>query len=97
MDDAFFVRRREALRYLQCVVECFAAGERSGSQPVAQGFALQQLGDDVGRPCRSPMSKIARIWDDSVQPWRGLPARNVAGDRDPPRRMREDFDRDCTF
>ena len=49
MDDALLVRRRQSARHLQAVVNCLAGGERAVPQSLAQGFAFQQLRDDVRR------------------------------------------------
>ena len=49
MDDAFFVGGGESMRDLQSVVERFAYWNRAAAQALAQGFALEEFGDDVGR------------------------------------------------
>ena len=49
MDDASFVGSRETAGDLQGVVNRLATGERAASQPVAQGFAFEKFGDNVGR------------------------------------------------
>jgi len=49
MDDAFFVRGGEAASNLLRVIDGFAGGECAVAQAVAEGLALQQFGDDIGR------------------------------------------------
>ena len=48
VDDALLVRRGEALRDLQRVVDGLLLRDRSAVEPVAQRLALQQLHDGVG-------------------------------------------------
>ena len=49
MDDALFVRGGQAAGDLLGVVDGFAGSERAVAQAVAEGLALEQFGDDVGR------------------------------------------------
>ena len=49
MNDAFFVRRGQSVRDLQGVVQSLAQRDWSAAQALAQGLALEQFGDYVGR------------------------------------------------
>jgi hypothetical protein len=49
MDNALLMCRSQAMCDLQGIVERLAQCERASAQALAQGFALQQLGDNVGR------------------------------------------------
>ncbi len=53
VDDAFFVGGGESAGDLRGVVERLADGQRAAAQALAQGFAFQQFGNDVGRRRRS--------------------------------------------
>ena len=54
MDDALVVRRREALGDLQRIVDRLARREAAAGKLHAQGFALEQFLDDVGRALVRP-------------------------------------------
>jgi hypothetical protein len=49
MNDAFLVRCGQSVGNLQGEINGLAGGECAAAQPVTQGFAFQQLGNDVGR------------------------------------------------
>ena len=47
MDDAAGVRGRESARHLHAAIDGLAQSQRAVTQAGAQGFALEELGDDV--------------------------------------------------
>ena len=49
MDDAFRVRRRQAVGCLQGIVNRFALRQRRAIHPLAQGLAFQQFRNDIRR------------------------------------------------
>ena len=62
MNDPFFVRRRQPVRYLHGIVQSLASSNRSAAQPVPQRLALQQFRNDVRRAPRCvPISNTARM------------------------------------
>ncbi len=54
MDDSPHVRRGHAVRRLRGHLESFAERQRTGAQPLMQGFAFEQFGDQEGRALVRP-------------------------------------------
>jgi hypothetical protein len=54
VDDSLLVRRREAVRDLDSILDGFALGHRTAVEHRAQSFALQQLGDQKRRAVMLP-------------------------------------------
>ena len=49
MDDALLVRRRQPARYLNCVLENLADGQRSAADTLAERLPVEEFGNDVRR------------------------------------------------
>ena len=82
MRDPFFVRRREAARDLQRILNRLANGDRATPRPLSKRLAFEQLGHDERRTghqcrCRTPRGCSGG----SAPRPRGLPARIDGGDR----------------